>query len=70
MQIGGPIASALRFRDNYGAGVANYLYNAAAGDGRRTIICHETPPGSVDPELVAALDATILHFEGGGRCAR
>jgi hypothetical protein len=70
VQIGGPIASALRFRDNYGAGVANYLYNAAPGDGRRTIICHETPPGSVDPELAEALDATFLHFEGGGPCAR
>ena len=46
VQVGGPIASALRFRDNYGAGVANYLYNAAPGDGRRTIICHETPPGA------------------------
>lgn len=70
VRIGGPIASALRFRDNYRAGVANYLYNAGAGDGRRTIICHETPPGSVDPELVEALDATILHFEGGRPCAR
>ncbi len=70
VQIGGPIASALRFRDNYRAGVANYLYNAAWGDGRRSIICHETPPGSVDPELVDALNATTLHFEGGRPCAR
>jgi hypothetical protein len=70
VRIGGPIATALRFRDNYGAGVANYLYNAASGDGRRTIICHETPPGSVDPELVGALDATTLYFEGDDPCAR
>jgi hypothetical protein len=70
VQIGGPIERALGFRDNYGAGVPNYLYNAGAGDGRRSIICHETPPGSVDPELVAALDAATLHFEGGGPCAR
>jgi hypothetical protein len=70
VRVGGPIAGALRFRDNYGAGVANYLYNAAAGDGRRTILCHETPPGSVDPDLVAALDAIPLHFEGGRPCAR
>jgi len=69
VQIGGPIASALRFRDNYGAGVANYLYNAGPGDGRRSIICHETPPGSVDPELVDALDATTLYFEGERPCA-
>ena len=70
VQTGGPIASAVRFRDNYGAGVANYLYNAAPGDGRRSIICHETPPGSVDPELVEALGATTLHFEGGRPCAQ
>lgn len=70
VRVGGPIASALCFRDNYRAGVANYLYNAAPGDGRRTIICHETPPGSIDPEPVAALDATCLHFEGGRPCAR
>jgi hypothetical protein len=70
VQVGGPIERALRFRDNYGAGVANYLYNAAAGDGRRSIICHETPPGSIDPELVEALDATALHFDGGRPCAR
>jgi hypothetical protein len=69
VQIGGPIASALRFRDNYGAGVANYLYNAAPGDGRRNIVCHETPPGSVDPKLVEALGATILYFEGERPCA-
>jgi hypothetical protein len=69
VRVGGPIASVLGFRDNYGAGVANYLYNAGAGDGRRSIICHETPPGSVDPELVEALEATCLHFEGGRPCA-
>jgi hypothetical protein len=70
VRVGGPIERALGFRDNYGAGVANYLYNAVAGDGRRSIICHETPPGSVDQALVDALDATTLHFEEGGRCAR
>jgi hypothetical protein len=66
---GGPIGHVLRFRDNYGAAVSNYLYNAGRGDGRRTIVCHETPPGSIDPRLVAALDADCLFFEGGGPCA-
>lgn len=67
--VGGPIASALRFRDNYGADVPNFLYNAAPGDGRRSIICHETPPGSIDPDLVEALEATTLCFEGESHCA-
>ena len=60
--IDGPIASGLRFADNYGTGVANYLYNADPGDGRVTIICHETPLSSIDPALVAALDARTVFF--------
>lgn len=67
--VGGPIASALQFGDNYGAGVHNFLYNARRGDGRHSIVCHETPPGSVDPGLVAALDATCVYFEGDPSCA-
>lgn len=62
VQVGGPIADMLSFGDNYGAPVPNFLYNAAPGDGRRTFICHETPPGSVDPALVAALAAGTLFF--------
>lgn len=60
--IGGAMASRIAFADNYGTGVANYLYNADAGDGRRTLICHETPPGSIDPALLAALDARAVYF--------
>lgn len=60
--IGGAIARRLTFADNYGSGVANFLYNADPCDGRLTFICHETPPGSIDPALVAALDARTLYF--------
>lgn len=60
--IDGPIASGLNFTDNYGTGVANYLYNADPNDGRITILCHETPPGSIDPALIAALGARTLYF--------
>lgn len=66
--VGGPIATALRFRDNYGAAVPNFLYNAGPGQGRRSILCHETPPGSVDPDLVEALGAATLYFEGEPTC--
>jgi hypothetical protein len=62
-RIGGAIESMLRFADNYGSGVPNFLYNVDPADGRETFICHETPPGSIDPALVAALDARTLHFE-------
>ena len=62
VHIDGPIARGLRFADNYGTGVANYLYNADPVDGRTTIVCHETPPGSIDPAIIRALDARTLYF--------
>jgi hypothetical protein len=58
----GPIYSALRFADNYGTGVPNFLYNATPSDPRITLICHETPPGSLDPALIEATDGTPLFF--------
>ncbi len=61
-RIGGAIQSMLRFADNYASGVPNFLYNVDVADGRTTFICHETPPGSIDPVLVAALDARTIHF--------
>lgn len=62
VQIGGPITRALRFTDNYGTGVPNYLYNADPADGRATIVCHETLRGSLDPALLEALGARALAF--------
>lgn len=61
-RLGAAMASKLRFEDNYGTGVANYLYNASVDDGRRTWICHETPADSVDCDLVAALNADVLGW--------
>jgi len=62
VHIDGPITQGLKFADNYGTGVANYLYNADPADGRATIVCHETPRGSIDPALIAALSAQTLYF--------
>jgi len=62
VHIDGPIARGLSFADNYGTAVTNYLYNADIGDGRETILCHETPRGSIDPALIAALGARTLYF--------
>ncbi len=61
-RLGGAMAHKLRFEDNYGTGVANYLYNADPSDGRANWICHETPTGSVDPALIAALNASVLGW--------
>lgn len=64
VQVGGAIANALGFRDNYGADAPNYLYNALDGEARSAFVCHETPPGTVDPALLEALHAQPLYFEG------
>jgi hypothetical protein len=61
---GGAIGAALKFSDNYGTGVPNFLYNAEAADERHTIVCHETSPGSVDPTLLKALNGEPLFFQG------
>lgn len=63
-RVGGAIGHALAFADNYGSGIGNFLYNAGPAEERITLICHETPPGSVDPALVAALRARTIYFGG------
>lgn len=65
-RLGGAIGHALAFADNYGSGIGNFLYNADPAEERLALICHETPPGTVDPALVAALRARTLYFGGNG----
>jgi hypothetical protein len=40
--VGAGIGSAWRFRDNYGEGLDNFLYNAPASFPGRTVVCRET----------------------------
>ena len=61
-RIGAAMRHAHVFADNYGTAVPNYLYNAPPADGRFNLICHETPAGSVDPSLVAALGASLAAW--------
>jgi len=62
-RLGGALTSKLCFADNYGAGVANYLYNAeGAGEQRVALLCCETGRDSLDPALVHALSAVPLPF--------
>lgn len=58
---GGVIVSVRRLTDDYGSGAPHYLYNAEGWPGD-VLICHETPPGSLDPSLVEAFGARILSF--------
>ena len=61
-RIDGAIRTRLSFADNYGTAVRNHIYNVDPDDRRLTLICHETPLASVDPALVAALDARVIDF--------
>lgn len=62
------VAAAMRtkllFADNYATGVPNYLYNADPTEPRTTWIAHETGAATIDPELVAALNATLIGWDG------
>ena len=62
VQLSEALKSRLTFADNYSTGIANYAYNLDLNDGRITLICHETPLGSIDPDLVAQLDARLICF--------
>ena len=61
-RLGAAMDSKLRFSDNYGTGVPNYLYNADPADGRTNWICHETGAHTIDPALTARLDATLIGW--------
>jgi hypothetical protein len=58
----GAVSAALRFPDNYGEGVANFLYNVGRGQYDHVLICHETAPNAALFELAGALDARLFHF--------
>ncbi|MEN2749117.1 phosphoribosyltransferase domain-containing protein [Sphingomonas sp. T9W2] len=60
-RLGAAMKNKLCFSDNYGTGVPNYLYNAVR-DGRATWIAHETGTATIDPALVAELDATLIGW--------
>jgi hypothetical protein len=58
----GAIAHRLCFEDNYGEGIANYLYNVAPGQYQHVLICHETPFGPGLQQLASQLNGRLFHF--------
>jgi len=58
----GAVTSALSFDDNYGEGVANFLYNVELGEYKHIFICHETPPNQTLYHLANLLGGRLLHF--------
>ena len=59
----GAVTCALTFPDNYGEGVANYLYNVRPGQYDHVFICHETAPTDALFALAKLLDARLFHFK-------
>lgn len=62
IHLGGAIRSVIELIDNYATGVPNFLYNVAPVSGRRVLICHETPVGSIDPSFTGMLNAECIFF--------
>jgi len=58
----GAVGAALTFPDNYGEGVANFLYNVTPGQYDHVLICHETPPTPALLQLAETLKGRLLHF--------
>jgi hypothetical protein len=58
----GAVYHALSFPDNYGEGVANFIYNVAPGQYDQVLVCHETAPNAALRELAGRLDARLFHF--------
>lgn len=58
----GAVGHALRFPDNYGEGVANFVYNVAPGQYDHVLVCHETAPNAALRALAGQLDARLFHF--------
>ena len=61
--VGFAIESAIAFSDNYGLGIANFVYNVAHQRFDRVLLCVETPAHSVDPLLTAALAKVAAQVE-------
>ncbi|MDP3842790.1 MAG: phosphoribosyltransferase domain-containing protein [Oxalobacteraceae bacterium] len=58
----GAVGHALTFPDNYGEGVANFIYNVAPGQYDHVFICHETPPNAALQQFADAVGGRLFHF--------
>lgn len=67
IRVWGAVSSALRFADNYGEGIDNYLYNVTPGQYQHILICHETPPNAALHHLAALLGGRLVYFRNGAQ---
>lgn len=63
----GAVASALSFPDNYGEGIANFIYNVLPGQYQHVLVCHETPPTAALHALAAKVQGRLFHFQSENR---
>ncbi|GGY04161.1 phosphoribosyltransferase domain-containing protein [Pseudoduganella dura] len=61
----GAIGSRLAFADNYGEGIANYVYNLLPGQYAHVFVCHETPANDALRDLAAQVGGRLVHFRSG-----
>jgi hypothetical protein len=59
----GAVASSLTFPDNYGEGIANFIYNVAPGQYDHVFVCHETPPTAALYQLASKVRGRLFHFQ-------
>lgn len=58
----GVVSHTLCFPDNYGEGIANFLYNVSPSQYDHVFICHETPPNAALHQLAQAVGGRLFHF--------
>lgn len=58
----GDVSSILRFPDNYGEGITNFVYNVADRSYDKIYVCHETPLNDALIDIVKQTGAQLLHF--------
>lgn len=58
----GAVSHILKFPDNYGEGVENFIYNLSPGQYDHVFICHETPPNAALQQLAKAVNGRLFHF--------
>lgn len=59
---GNAVSHVLTFPDNYGEGVANFIYNVVPGQYDHVFICHETPANTALQQLANAVGGRLFHF--------
>ncbi|MEO6422502.1 MAG: phosphoribosyltransferase domain-containing protein [Candidatus Nitrotoga sp.] len=58
----GDVSHVITFPDNYGEGVANFIYNVVPNQYDHVFICHETPPNAALYQLAKSVGGRLIHF--------